>query len=332
VYAEEMARQLAERERRFRERAVVWTPILPLRPGEKPPPPHRGEFATILFLGCYPAKAGAAPKTEVETRYVDDGITLTSSAFEGPMRKLYAGWAANRRDHESIRFALRTALRVESEDCLAVARRVAADAKLPSPIRASAFPVLAQFGGRADLALLEPFRDDPAVYGQEIGDNPPDPSEKIPAPRPPPRIVQVRDMAVTMMLVLHGKEPSALGLEYGLASPDAYYNWQYYVLAGGFRNDTDRAAAHRQAKAWLDARPKTDAPPTGAEIEKLVKQLGSTNYIEREAADKRLRRIGAAARPAVEAGTRSTQAEIARRCARLLGQLRREQLRRDGPQ
>jgi hypothetical protein len=127
-----------------------------------------------------------------------------------------------------------------------------------------------------------------------------------------------------MMLVLHGKEPSELGFDYGLASPDAYINWQYYVLAGGFRNDTDRAAAHRKAKAWLAARPKTDGPPTGAEIEGLVKQLGSAKYVEREAADRRLRTIGGAARPAVEAGMRSTQPEIARRCARLLGQMRRE--------
>jgi RNA polymerase sigma factor (sigma-70 family) len=330
VYAEEMARQLAERERKYREMVITWTPILLPKQGEKPPPPHRGDFATVLFLGCYPAKAGAAPKSEVETRYVDEGIMVTSSAFEGPMRKLYAGWAANRTDHESIRFALRTALRVESEGCLAVARRVAADAKLPSPIRASAFPVLAQFGGRADMALIEPLRDDTTVYGQEIGDDSGPPSEK-PAPKPPPRIAQVRDMAVTMMLVIHGKEPSALGFDYGLASPDAYFNWQYYVIAGGFRNDTDRAAAHRKAKAWLDARPKADAPPTGAEIEELVKQLGSAKYIEREAADRNLRTLGKAARPAVEAGMKSPQPEVARRCARLFDQIGREQLRRDGP-
>jgi RNA polymerase sigma factor (sigma-70 family) len=324
VYAEEMTRQAEEMTRQLLERARTYSPFMVL--------PHirRGEFATVLFLGCYPAKAQAAPTREVETSYIDDGIMGTSSVFESPMRKLYAGWAANRSNHESIRFAMRTALRVESEDCLAVARRVAADAKLPSPIRASAFPVLAQFGSRTDLALLEPFRDDTAVYGQEIGDDTGPPSEK-PAPKPPPRIAQVRDMAVTMMLVLHGKEPSELGFDYGLASPDAYVKWQYYVLAAGFRNDVDRAAAHRKAKAWLDARPKTDAPPTGAEIEELVKKLGSAKYIEREASDRSLGMIGEAARPAVEAGMKSSQSEIARRCARLFDQMRREQLRRDGP-
>jgi hypothetical protein len=329
VYAAEMARQLAERERQFRERARIWTPFSPPRPGEKPPPPHRGEFATALFLGSYPARGQAAPKPEVEASYVWDGIWYTASAFEAPMRKLYAGWAAGRRTPEGIRLAMRAALWVESEDCLAIARRVAADATLPSPVRASALPVLAQFGDRTDLALIEPLRDDPAVYGQEIGDAP-DPTDK-PAPRLPPRIVQVRDMAVTMMLVLHGKEPSDLGFDYGLASPDAYVKWQYYVIAGGFRNDTDRAAAHRKAKAWLDARPRTDAPPTGAEIEELVRQLGSARYIEREAAERALGTIGGAARPAVEAGMRSPQPEIARRCARLSQAIRREPVRRDGP-
>jgi hypothetical protein len=321
VYAEEMARQLAERERQTLEMARTLTPILLPGLGRSP---HRGEFATVLFLGSYPAKAPAAPKPEVEAGYVEDGIRCTSSVFEAPMRKLYAGWAANRRTPEGIRLAMRVALWVESEDCLPVARRVAADAKLPSPVRASAFPVLAQFGNRKDLALLEPLRDDAAVYGQEIGDNDPDPPGKVSAPKPPPRIAQVRDMAVTMMLVLHGKEPSELGFDYGLASPDAYVKWQYYVLAGGFRNDTDRAAAHRKAKAWLDARPKADAPTTGAESEELVKQLGSGKYVEREAADRELRRIGGAARPAVEVGMKSPQPEIARRCARLFDEIRRE--------
>jgi RNA polymerase sigma factor (sigma-70 family) len=325
VYADEMARQLAERLRRVMEAIRNYGYLI-----LKPPAPHRGEFATILFLGSYPAKAAVVPKPEVETSYVEDGIRSTSSVFEAPMRKLFAAWAATRRTPEGICLAMRAALWVESEDCLAVARRVAADAKLPSPTRASAFPVLAQLGNRTDLALLEPLRDDAAVYGQEIGDNP-GPSGG-PVPNLAPRIVQVRDMAVTMMLALHGKEPSDLAFDYGLMSPGAYVKWQYYVVAGGFRNDTDRAAAHRKASAWLDAQPRADAPPTGREIEEWVKQLGSARYVEREAADRNLSAIGGAARPAVEVGMKGPDAEIARRCKRLFDALLREKARRDGPQ
>ena len=67
-----------------------------------------------------------------------------------------------------------------------------------------------------------------------------------------------------------------------------------------------------------------EAPaPSPAE---LVQQLGAEEFKAREAASAALRDLGAAALPAVEAGTRSSGAEIAFRCRVLLRQLRERQM------
>ena len=69
-------------------------------------------------------------------------------------------------------------------------------------------------------------------------------------------------------------------------------------------------------------------PAPDAEIEKLVKQLGSARFTEREAAQAKLREIGRAAMPAVRAGTKDGNAEITRRCTALLPLMQVDVLKR----
>lgn len=62
------------------------------------------------------------------------------------------------------------------------------------------------------------------------------------------------------------------------------------------------------------------APPA-EEAAKLVRQLGSTQFDERKAAEEGLLRLGPAALPAVRAGLKSGDAEVRSRCRRLVVQI-----------
>src|SRR5690242_5501705 len=63
-------------------------------------------------------------------------------------------------------------------------------------------------------------------------------------------------------------------------------------------------------------------PEDGAAIERLVRQLGSDSFAEREAAGKRLAELGAAAEPHLRRALTSGDAEVARRARLLLDALR----------
>src|SRR5205085_1737156 len=60
---------------------------------------------------------------------------------------------------------------------------------------------------------------------------------------------------------------------------------------------------------------RADRPAADPDPAELVRRLGSPAYAEREAAERQLKAIGAAALPAVTAGATSRDAEVARRCA-----------------
>jgi sulfatase modifying factor 1 len=68
-----------------------------------------------------------------------------------------------------------------------------------------------------------------------------------------------------------------------------------------------------------------DKPQVDPEAEKLVEKLGSKSFAERQAAESSLRALGAKAKPAVIAGTKSSDAEIARRSETVLKQIRADQ-------
>ena len=66
-------------------------------------------------------------------------------------------------------------------------------------------------------------------------------------------------------------------------------------------------------------KPKQSDPVSSAEVRKLIQQLGSADFAEREAATKRLEDIGKPALPALrDAAKRSEDAEIQRRAQRLV--------------
>jgi RNA polymerase sigma factor (sigma-70 family) len=78
----------------------------------------------------------------------------------------------------------------------------------------------------------------------------------------------------------------------------------------------------------------SDAPGKGAapaprlidSAAKLVEQLGSANFADREAAEKELRKLGLKAEAALKAGLKSDDPEIRARCAALLKEVRKDAL------
>jgi hypothetical protein len=65
-----------------------------------------------------------------------------------------------------------------------------------------------------------------------------------------------------------------------------------------------------------------DPPKVDPEAAKLVKDLGSPRFAVREAAEKKLAELGSKAKPAVAAGAKDTDAELARRCEGVLTKIR----------
>ena len=75
---------------------------------------------------------------------------------------------------------------------------------------------------------------------------------------------------------------------------------------------------------WFPKGQKADPPKPDPEVEKFVLKLGSRSFAEREAAEKRLRELGATGLAAVTAGLGSSDPEIARRCASIRPHLGRD--------
>src|SRR5579859_868687 len=66
------------------------------------------------------------------------------------------------------------------------------------------------------------------------------------------------------------------------------------------------------------------APPGEAEVARLIKQLGSDVFAEREAASRELAKAGEAALGALEWAARSDDAEVRRRARELVARLHRK--------
>jgi RNA polymerase sigma factor (sigma-70 family) len=80
------------------------------------------------------------------------------------------------------------------------------------------------------------------------------------------------------------------------------------------------------AKTATPRSPSTPQSSDEATPEDLVKQLNDSSFVRREAAEKSLVALGAKAIPAVRAGLKSPEAELAQRCERILPLIRRTEL------
>ena len=295
----------------------------------------RGDFAYLLLLGSYPTAKGVAFAGERDSArqslrhgYVfSDGVVaerrLAKTRLQpaGPtlvptvVRHLYAAWFANRRDAAAVEVGVQACVEHQIAEALPAARMIAADVKADARARVQALWVVAAFGTKEDSSLVAGLFDSQEVFSNTTltvgkpGDNEKDVIITT----------QARDVAYGVALVMHGKKPSDYGFTHATTdgASTQYGSIQLQCRLLGFETDKDRTAAHEQVIAFLKSVTAKEADP-----EKLVKQLGSKDFAEREAAEKGLKELGAKAYAAVKAGVKSDVPEVAERCAKLLPAVR----------
>ncbi|AMV27256.1 ECF RNA polymerase sigma factor SigE [Gemmata sp. SH-PL17] len=270
----------------------------------------RIHFARGLELGLQGKTLEQSPKFRPDTV---DAVPGTNRVFG----KLLASWLTHRTEPAVIYCALELAVKWRTADVLPAARTIAADKERGPDARCAALHAVAQFGTIADLPLFAPLYDDPT--GLVV---PPPPSIGL---GPRSRRMQVRDHAVGLALLLCDRDPFEFGFPYAqnrFARENGRPVVAVYVGEPfGFPNEEARTAAHTKARAFLDK--QKDAPKPDPAHMKLIERLGSEDFAEREAAHKQLKELGSKARAALEAGIKSGNAEIVKRCRELLDQLAR---------
>ena len=117
-------------------------------PGESP-----AEFATILYLGACFSGDPKSPGPDKGVSYLPTwgASKPLRGPSGGPIGKLFVAWLDRREDAGLLSSGLEIVFCHALADGLPIARRIAADAKLPATTRAAALPVLGRLGSVKDL-------------------------------------------------------------------------------------------------------------------------------------------------------------------------------------
>jgi RNA polymerase sigma factor (sigma-70 family) len=272
------------------------------------------DLTAILFLGSFPLPDSVPDPSALVSLFKYSFIDLARGPLKEPFRKLFVAWLDQRRDAKAVRIGMDAALQAGIGEAAPVARRLATNPKLDGPALGTALLVIGNHGRRDDVPLLATFRADARAYWD------------YPKTEAGPYQEQVRDVAAAMALRLCFQDFEKFGFE----AAEFIMPWTspepapYVSIHGGkFIDNAVREAAHKKAWEWIDAQPKP-APKEkpDPEAEKLVKQLGSPAFAERDAAEKKLKELGPKARSAVLAGTKHADPEVARRAAVVLDHIR----------
>jgi hypothetical protein len=113
--------------------------------------------------------------------------------------------------------------------------------------RVTAVLAVGRFGSAADVPTLEPLLEDNTDYL---------PTRVANLPQGPIYPVQVRDVALAVLLHLTGQEPFDYGLVHARPHPLTVYD----ATSLGMENDARRTAAIAQWRAWKNQHPIDLAP------------------------------------------------------------------------
>jgi hypothetical protein len=174
---------------------------------------------------------------------------------QSALRRLVVGWCLNcpNRDEISVRRRLELMSMINLKEGLPLALDVATRKKpyenvLPTA-RAIAILAVGQFGGPEHVDQLEPLVEDASVCMPV----------QAPQPGQPMNNVQLRDVALVVMLHLTGQKPSDYGYLQVRMQPQ-----QAFLLPSLFAaNDQVRADAVAKWKAWRAAEKNPDASGDG---------------------------------------------------------------------
>jgi hypothetical protein len=182
---------------------------------------------------------------------------LTAGGGQSAIRKLVVGWCLNcpNRDEISIRRRLELMSMINLKEGLPLALAVAARKKpyeniLPTA-RAIAILAVGQFGGPEHVDQLEPLIEDASVCMPL----------QAPQPGQPMSSVQLRDVALVVMLHLTGQRPSDYGYLQVRMQPQQAFLLQSLFAA----NDQVRDEAVAKWKEWRAAAKNGEPKPEGEE-------------------------------------------------------------------
>ena len=217
--------------------------------GDRNRAPALGTCAAILFLAAVPEMnvsdgAGIMVETMLEQQPIRD--TLQGENAREAVRKLVIDWLLHcpNKSEELLRRRLTYISAMNLEDGLPLALDVVSDPQylqVHPLIKADAAQIVGQLGKREQIDRLEPLLDDASVCVQLA----------TPIPAQPVQTVQVRDVALVVMLRLTDQSPSDYGYLKAALQPTRTFNLQSL-----FRdNDQQRADAIAKWREWRTAHP-----------------------------------------------------------------------------
>ena len=233
--------------------------------GDRAAAPPLGSCATVLFLSSLtdanvPDATAMIAEALIQRPPIRDAVTGDNS--ESPVRKLVVGWLLNcpNKSEELLQRRLGLISMLGLADALPLPLAIISHdpqyLHVQPTTKAAAVLVIGQFGGRQHIDQLEPLLDDASVC--------------VPVqpqlPNQPPAVVQVRDVALVVMLNLTGQSPA----DYGYTSARVQPPRGFQMTSLYRENDEQRADAIAKWRRWraehkddksTDTKPKSDAPP-----------------------------------------------------------------------
>jgi hypothetical protein len=223
-------------------------------PGSQVFAPPLGSCATMVFLG-------AVPNSDVDDTRAN---YLFGLALRPPLREaLQARHAPNTVRKLVVAWIVKCPNRSEPalRDRLTLMTIYGLDEGLPLPqaivrggpdylsispaLRASAALAVGRFGSKDDIPILEPMLDDETVFAVPNG------------PQGTVGVVQVRDVALAVMIHLTGQEPKDYGFAHVRLNPQNLFE----PISLSLDSNDDRISAIAKWRAWKAAQASTITPP-----------------------------------------------------------------------
>lgn len=217
--------------------------------GDRNSAPSLGTCAALLFFAAVPEmtvsdNAGNMVENLLERPPIRDA--LQGENAQEAVRNLVIDWLLHcpNKSEELLRRRLTYISAMNLEPGLPLALDVVSDPQylqVHPLIKADAAQIVGQLGKREHIDRLEPLLDDVSVCVQASN----------PIPAQPVQTVQVRDVALVVMLRLTDQSPSDYGYLKAVLQPTRTFNMQHL-----FRdNDQQRADAIAKWREWRAAHP-----------------------------------------------------------------------------
>jgi hypothetical protein len=200
------------------------------------------DLAPLFLVACDPRVRPSPPATSLLSSFLYQQAprtALTAGPSPSPFKKLVLAWMTQQTDDNAVMQMLYLANNLNLKEGLDLAVRVVRDRRVKGMGLATAFTTVGKLGGKAQVALLEPFLDDKTVIG-------PFALNRMRG------TTEVRDVALAMLVHLTGQSHK----DYGYPFVDTNAGFKFYAHFLGFTTDQQREQALRKWKDWSAAQKK----------------------------------------------------------------------------